>query len=91
MDSTECVSSHDEPVREHSTSRRRLCLVAMCCVTVGLVVGFGAGRFTAAVPPVPDEFEIKSAGFNNHAVLKINKRTGETWLKNQNDAWVPVR
>lgn len=91
MDSTENVSSHDGPTHEHLNSRRRLWLVAMCCVTVGLVAGFGVGRFTATPAPVPDEYEIKSAGFNNAQVLKVNKRTGQTWIKNEHGNWTPMR
>lgn len=61
-------------------------LVAACCA----VTGFGVGRFTATPEPVPDRFEIKSAGFDNRTVLKINTRTGQTWSKNEHGNWTPM-
>lgn len=62
-------------------------LIAACSLSSGVVVG----RFTATPAPVPDEFEIKSAGSNNHAVIKVNKRTGQTWVKNLHGNWTPMQ
>lgn len=61
-------------------------LIAVC----SLGTGFGVGRLTATPAPVPDEFEIKSTGLGNRTVLKINKRTGQTWSKNEHGNWSPM-
>ena len=48
-------------------------LIAGCSV----MTEFGACRFSANVAPVPDESEIKSAGYNNAQVFKINRPANE--------------
>lgn len=60
-------------------------LVAACAAGAG----FGAGRFTAAPAPVPDQWEIRTYGYNNNHAMKLNKRTGETWRQGDH-GWVRV-
>ncbi len=58
-----------------------------CCTSAA---GFGAGRFTAAPAPVPDQYELKNYGMNGIGVIKLNKRTGQTWVKNERGHWAPM-
>lgn len=96
MNSTENISSHDEPARYDRDSRRRLWLVVVCCAVVGIAAGFGVRHFTIVSAPAPDQFEIKSVerfqtadGYRSNATYKINKRTGETW-KQEGKGWIKM-
>lgn len=51
-----------------------------------LGAGFGLGRITATVAPVPEQWEIKSV---QNVTLKVDKRTGQTW-RLWNNAWQPM-